>query len=103
MQKDTKSLISSTFVELLSSKPFDRITIKDIVDACGINRNTFYYYYSDIYDLLEEIFKKELHILLEEHEKTGSYVNGLIKVAHVAYEHKKLINNICSSRSDEYL
>ena len=43
MQKDTKSLISSTFVELLSSKPFDRITIKDIVDACGINRNTFYY------------------------------------------------------------
>ena len=103
MQKDTKSLISSTFVELLSSKPFDRITIKDIVDACGINRNTFYYYYSDIYDLLEEIFKKELHILLEEHEKTGSYVNGLIKVAHVAYEHKKLINNICSSRSYEYL
>lgn len=103
VQKDTKSLISSTFVELLSSKPFDRITIKDIVDACGINRNTFYYYYSDIYDLLEEIFKKELHILLEEHEKTGSYVNGLIKVAHVAYEHKKLINNICSSRSYEYL
>ncbi|MBR6784802.1 MAG: TetR family transcriptional regulator, partial [Clostridia bacterium] len=54
LQKDTKKLISSTFVELLSTKPFDRITIKDIVDACGINRNTFYYYYSDIYDLLEE-------------------------------------------------
>lgn len=103
VQKDTKKLISSTFVELLSSKPFDKITIKDIVDACGINRNTFYYYYSDIYDLLEEIFKKELNEIVEGHRETGSYVEGLIKVANVAYEHKKLINNICSSRSYEYL
>lgn len=103
MQKDTKKLISSTFVELLSSKPFDKITIKDIVDACGINRNTFYYYYSDIYDLLEEIFKKELNEIVESHQNTGSYVEGLIKVANVAYEHKKLINNMCSSRSYEYL
>lgn len=103
VQKDTKKLISSTFVELLSSKPFDKITIKDIVDACGINRNTFYYYYSDIYDLLEEIFKKELNEIVESHNETGSYINGLFKVANVAYEHKKLINNICSSRSYEYL
>ena len=65
VQKDTKKLISSTFVELLSAKPFDRITIKDIVDACGINRNTFYYYYSDIYDLLEEIFANELKLLVD--------------------------------------
>ena len=103
LQKDTKKLISSTFVELLSTKPFDRITIKDIVDACGINRNTFYYYYSDIYDLLEEIFKKELNEIVEGQRETGSYVEGLIKVANVAYSHKKLINNICSSRSYEYL
>ena len=103
LQKDTKKLISSTFVELLSTKPFDRITIKDIVDACGINRNTFYYYYSDIYDLLEEIFKKELNEIIDGHRETGSYVEGLIKVANVAYSHKKLINNICSSRSYEYL
>ena len=103
VQKDTKKLISSTFVELLSTKPFDRITIKDIVDACGINRNTFYYYYSDIYDLLEEIFKKELNEIVESHNATGSYIEGLIKVANIAYSHKKLINNICSSRSYDYL
>lgn len=103
MQKDTKKLISETFVELLSNKPFDRITIKDIVDACGINRNTFYYYYSDIYDLLEEIFKKELNEIVGGERNTSSYIEGLIKVANVAYSHKKLIGNICSSRSYEYL
>lgn len=103
MQKDTKKLISSTFVDLLSAKPFDRITIKDIVDACGINRNTFYYYYSDIYDLLEEIFKKELNEIVAGGNTTTAYIEGLTKVANVAYSHKKLINNICSSRSYEYL
>ena len=60
MQKNTKELISIAFLKLLNEKPFDKITIKDIVVECNINRNTFYYYYSDVYDLLEEIFKKEM-------------------------------------------
>ena len=32
MQKDTKKLIYYTFIDLLEKKPFDRITVKDIVD-----------------------------------------------------------------------
>ena len=72
MQKDTKKMISDTFVELLEKKPFDKITIKDIVETCGINRNTFYYYYSDIYDLLEEIFKREMTDIIKTHQGGGS-------------------------------
>ena len=33
---------------------------------CIINRNTFYYHYNDIYDLLEEIFKKKIDALLND-------------------------------------
>lgn len=102
MQKDTKTVIYDTFLELLSQKPFDKITVKDIVEACSINRNTFYYYYSDIYDLLEEIFKKELNAMIENHKNGGSWVEGFIKMTSVAYTHKKVINNICSSRSFDY-
>lgn len=103
MQKDTKKLIYYTFIELLEKKPFDKITVKDIVEACDINRNTFYYYYSDIYDLLEEIFMKELNEFVDAHKEGKSWVASFIKVAYVAYEHKRLINNICASRSYEYL
>lgn len=71
MGKDTKRLIYETFIDLLGTKPFDRITVRDIVEACEINRNTFYYYYSDIYELLEEIFTKELNELVEA-QKNGS-------------------------------
>ena len=58
MANDTKKLIYYTFIDLLHTKPFDKITVRDIVEACEINRNTFYYHYTDIYDLLEEIGRK---------------------------------------------
>lgn len=102
MQKDTKKLIFDTFIGLLGRKPFDKITVKDIVETCDINRNTFYYYYSDIYDLLEEVFKKELLEVIETHKKVGSWLEGFVTMANVAYSHKRIVNNICSSRSYDY-
>ncbi|MDO4494288.1 MAG: TetR-like C-terminal domain-containing protein [Oscillospiraceae bacterium] len=102
MQKDTKKLIFDTFIELLSQKPFDKITVKDIVETCDINRNTFYYYYSDIYDLLEEVFTNEFDELMEAHKNGGSWLEAFIKIANTAYRHKRIVYNICSSRSYDY-
>lgn len=48
MAKFTKAAIAQSFMKLLNKQTFDKITVKDIVDDCGINRNTFYYNYSDI-------------------------------------------------------
>ena len=51
----TKKAIMDSFLHLMEKKPLDKITVRDIVDDCGINRNTFYYYFQDIYAVLEEI------------------------------------------------
>ena len=102
MQKDTKKLIFDTFLGLLNQKPFDKITVKDIVETCDINRNTFYYYYSDIYDLLEEVFTNEFDELMEAHKNGGSWLEAFIKIANTAYSHKRIVYNICSSRSYDY-
>ena len=55
MANFTKKAIKDTFISLLKEKPFNQITVKDIVDECGVNRNTFYYHYEDINDLLENV------------------------------------------------
>ena len=47
----TKEIIIRTLFELLNEKPLAKITVKDIVERCGVNRNTFYYHYEDINDL----------------------------------------------------
>lgn len=51
----TKYAIYNAFVELLSEKEITHITITDISKKADINRKTFYNYYSDIYEVMEEI------------------------------------------------
>lgn len=55
MSEQTKKQLQQAFSELIYEKPFDKIRIKDIVERCGYNRNTFYYYYSDIYGIVEDV------------------------------------------------
>ncbi len=66
MPSFTKKAILASFLHLLSKKPFDKITVRDIVDDCGINRNTFYYYFQDIYAVLEDLLDEWLRDLPED-------------------------------------
>ncbi len=53
MRQTTKHVIAETLGELLDEHTLDEITVKKIVEKCQINRQTFYYHFYDIYDLLE--------------------------------------------------
>lgn len=57
MSLTTKRALAGSFEKLLSKRSFDKITVKDIVEDCGVNRQTFYYHFHDIYDLIEWIFQ----------------------------------------------
>lgn len=49
----TKAAIVEAFQQALEETPINKITVKSIVERCGINRNTFYYYFGGIPDLVE--------------------------------------------------
>lgn len=51
----TRANIKNTFIELLSEKEFNEITIQNILDKALINRSTFYKHYSDKYELAEQL------------------------------------------------
>ena len=50
----TRKSIMQAFIKLSGVKDFKSITVKDITQEALINRATFYYHFSDIYDLLEK-------------------------------------------------
>ena len=54
MKSTGKEQIQVSFRRLLFAKSLDKITVRDIVEDCGLTRNTFYYYYEDIYDLFDD-------------------------------------------------
>lgn len=54
MKPTSKEQIQTSFRRLLFAKSLDKITVRDIVEDCGLTRNTFYYHYEDIYDLFDD-------------------------------------------------
>lgn len=53
--KKTKQNIRDSFFRLLKEKPTEKITVSDIIREADINRSTFYFYYDDIFDMIERI------------------------------------------------
>ena len=64
----TKMLIRKALTSLLSEKPLQSISVKELCDRAGINRGTFYTHYTDIYDLMEQIEEEMMRDFLSAME-----------------------------------
>lgn len=102
-QQYTKNIIREKFIEILNETPLNKITVKDIAKRCEINRNTFYYYYSDIYILLSEIFQDELDKVIDEYNDTLSWEKSFIVAAEFALENRRAVYHIYNSLQREEL
>ena len=63
---NTKKLLGDTLIELMSEKPFDKITVSELTKRCNLNRQTFYYHFETIIDLFEWVLAQEAGPLLEQ-------------------------------------
>ena len=55
-----KSQLSDSLRQLMTHRPFEKITIKEICDKTGVIRATFYNYFDDKYDCLNNIVYEDL-------------------------------------------
>ena len=65
MPIDMKAAICRSASELLTKKRTKKLTVKDIVEECGITRQTFYYQCQDIPDLICYMIEQGSKELLE--------------------------------------
>lgn len=101
MSNFTKKAIKETFIALLEERPLSEITVKTLVEACGINRNTFYYHYRDIPFLLEEIIKEDAEMIIRATPSVTSIVQCFDTLTTFALQHKRTIAHIYRSVSRE--
>ena len=91
----TKQAIRSSCIKLLNERPTHQtITVKDIVEDCGINRNSFYYHYQDLPSLIAEIFTEEADRLIRDYPKIDTIEDGLLAAISFVMENKKAILHI---------
>ena len=57
----TKRPLRQALAELMNEKEFKDITVKEISDRADLNRGTFYFHYTDTYDLREKIEDELVH------------------------------------------
>lgn len=97
----TRGAIKKSFLELLSRKPIGQISVRDITDNCGFNRNTFYYHYEDIPALVEEIVVETADKIITEYADYSSLEACLETMAGYALAHKRALLNLydASNRS----
>ena len=53
--EQTRANLRQAFWELYREQPVEKISVRQITDRAGYNRATFYLYYHDVYEPLEEI------------------------------------------------
>lgn len=59
MAVDMKEKIAQETGRLLFDKKVKKLTVKDIVDACHITRQAFYYHFADIPELLQWMMEQK--------------------------------------------
>ncbi len=100
MPSFTKQVIKNTFISLLAEHPLNEITVKMVVENCGINRKSFYYHYQDIPSLVEEIFREKTDSLIAQYQEIHSIEECLNIAINYLLENKKYIRHIYSGSSN---
>jgi AcrR family transcriptional regulator len=93
----TKNDISNAFWQLLEEKPYSKITVKDIVDRCQVNRNTFYYHFQDIPSLTEYTIKAWADEMIQLHYKPGSPASCIMPLIQGCIRRKDALLHIYRS------
>lgn len=97
MANFTRKAIRDSFVKLLNEKPLNQITVRDIVEDCKVNRNTFYYYYEDIPQLLDSVINEEAERIIREYPAIDSIEECLDAVIDFALENRRAALHIFRS------
>lgn len=77
---DTKRRLAMALKELLQEKPLKKITIQDIVERSHMTRQSFYYHFQDVYEVLELICQYDLvdRITYREEESFAEWLEHLV-------------------------
>ena len=97
----TRKSIMESFMKLLDERPLNKISIKDIVEDCGVNRNTFYYHFADVPDLVEAIVKAKTDRIMQGYHGISSLEECIEAAMQLSLEHKRALLHIYNSANKE--
>nr|WP_207745186.1 dihydroxyacetone kinase transcriptional activator DhaS [Clostridium tertium] len=99
----TKKSLAKSLKKLMRSTPLHKISVKDVVKDCNLNRQTFYYHFHDIYELVEWIYKTEAIESIAEYKSYNTWIDGFYKIFLYIEGNKEFCYNTLNSLSRTHL
>ena len=96
---ETKEIIADGFLTLLNGKNPDKITVKDICKQSNISRETFYYHFTDKYDLFKWIYKQNLRKRILNNSQESSWTDLIRKTIADALANRGLFKKTMKDAS----
>lgn len=102
----TKKLLVQALTALLEEKQASEITVRELTDLADMNRGTFYLYYKDIYDMLEQLedsLFSTLNGIMDLHEKEAADLQTrplLLDLFQFVEENRELFRILLSPHGD---
>ena len=103
MSSITKLALADSLKKLMQHRPLDKITVKELVENCGVNHQTFYYHFRDIYDLLGWIFQTEAYDAILDCQSYDTWQKGLLKILQYVQKNSAFCVNAFRSLGREQL
>lgn len=100
-RNSTKALIADAYVALTAQKPIDKITVKDVVEACGITRQTFYYHYQDLLEVIEWIVSRGIDDLIARTIAASSQREAIRVIVSACETQPEFLSRLFNSRRRE--
>ena len=95
---DRKNVIADTFANMVQRSGLDKITVKALIEECHISRQTFYYHFRDIMDVVEWQQKQLLDQSIARSLATPSFREALQCMVQEAFQHRQLIQQLMASQ-----
>ena len=73
----TKKALAASLKKLMENRALDKISIREIVEDCGVNRKTFYYHFQNIYDLVNWMFEEEAIEVVKQYDLITNYEDAI--------------------------
>ena len=96
MNQRTEAVLIGTFKALMLKKPMNKITVSELVEECGINRNTFYYHFEDIRDMLRKMLRQDIEAIFSRGDLITDHDLIINSVLDYIEQNKVILKNMIS-------
>lgn len=99
----TKKVLSNSLKELMKTTPLKKISVNKLVENCGLNRQTFYYHFQDIFELVGWIYNTEAIESIAQYRSYNTWKDGFYKIFVYIENNKEVCLNTLNSLGREHL